>query len=48
MKKLDHSHVIQLHEVIDDADRDKLYMGKYWYFHKNCIDINIIIVMDYA
>ena len=29
MKKLDHPHVVQLHEVIDDVDRDKLYMGKF-------------------
>ena len=27
MKKLDHPNVIRLHEVIDDEDKDKLYMG---------------------
>lgn len=29
MKKLDHPNVVQLHEVIDDEEGDKLYMGKY-------------------
>ena len=28
MKKLDHPNVIRLHEVIDDEERDKLYMGE--------------------
>ena len=28
MKKLEHPNVIQLYEVIDDKDSDKLYMGK--------------------
>lgn len=27
MKKLDHPNVIRLHEVIDDEERDKIYMG---------------------
>jgi [calcium/calmodulin-dependent protein kinase] kinase len=28
MKKLDHPNVVQLHEVIDDEEGDKLYMSK--------------------
>jgi Mg2+ and Co2+ transporter CorA len=28
MKKLQHSHLVTLHEVIDDEENDKLYMGK--------------------
>lgn len=31
MKKLDHPNVIQLQEVIDDVDRDKLYMGTVYF-----------------
>lgn len=27
MKKLDHPNVIRLHEVIDDEEKDKIYMG---------------------
>lgn len=27
MKKIDHKNLIRLHEVIDDVDEDKLYMG---------------------
>jgi [calcium/calmodulin-dependent protein kinase] kinase len=41
MKKLDHPNVVHLHEVIDDEEGDKLYMG-------NKIDSECIIVMDYA
>ena len=26
MKKLNHENVIKLHEVIDDEDKDKLYL----------------------
>lgn len=35
MKKLNHPNVIQLHEVIDDVERDKLYMGKYFICHQS-------------
>lgn len=28
MKKLEHPNVVQLYEVIDDEERDKLYMGR--------------------
>ena len=28
MKKLEHPNLIQLHEVLDDDENDKLYMGK--------------------
>jgi len=28
MKKLQHPNLIRLHEVIDDDENDKLYMGK--------------------
>ena len=28
MKKLQHPNLIRLHEVIDDKENDKLYMGK--------------------
>lgn len=31
MKKLEHPNVVQLHEVIDDEKRDKLYMGQLFY-----------------
>jgi len=31
MKKLDHPNVVKLHEVIDDEEEDKLYMGKTWF-----------------
>lgn len=41
MKKLQHPNLIQLHEVIDDDENDKLYMGKaflimgqLWIMHK--------------
>lgn len=27
MKKLDHPNVIRLHEILDDEEKDKLYMG---------------------
>ena len=40
MKKLDHPNVIQLHEVLDDEEEDKLYMGKQLTRNE--------IVMDYA
>ena len=30
MKKLNHVHCIRLHEVIDDIDEDKLYMGLFF------------------
>lgn len=42
MKKLDHPNVVQLHEVIDDEEGDKLYMSK---TYRICV---IGIVMDYA
>ena len=32
MKKLYHPNLIQLHEVIDDKENDKLYMGKFEFF----------------
>ena len=28
MKKLDHPNVIRLHEILDDEEKDKLYMGE--------------------
>jgi len=27
MKKLDHPNVIRLHEVLDDEEKDKIYMS---------------------
>lgn len=27
MKKLDHPNVVRLHEVLDDDDKEKLYMS---------------------
>jgi serine/threonine protein kinase len=41
MKELDHICLIMLHEVIDDVDGDKLYMGIF-------TDNNISLVIDYA
>ena len=32
MKKLDHPNVVRLHEVIDDEDKDRLYMGEFIIF----------------
>lgn len=29
MKKLQHPNLVRLHEVIDDDDNDKLYMGNH-------------------
>lgn len=42
MKKLDHPNVVKLHEVIDDENRDKLYMGK------NILFYLFPVVMDYC
>lgn len=42
MKKLHHPNLIRLHEVIDDNENDKLYMGKL------ILRLMIIEVMDYA
>jgi serine/threonine protein kinase len=51
MKKMQHPNLVRLHEVMDDEENDKLYMGKYDIFRilifyecdmKNCI------VMDYC
>ena len=36
MKKLEHPHVISLHEVIDNEKGEKLYMGNHW----------IIVIVD--
>jgi serine/threonine protein kinase len=45
MKKLLHPNLIQLHEVIDDNQNDKLYMGKDIFILSN---LYVKIVMDYA
>lgn len=42
MKKLQHANLVRLHEVIDDDENDKLYMGKIAAF------CSLIIVMDYC
>ena len=44
MKKLQHPNLIRLHEVIDDEEDDKLYMGNFY----NLQLILPILVMDYA
>ena len=31
MKKLNHENIVRLHEVIDDDEGDKIYMGMYIY-----------------
>ena len=41
MQKLQHPNLIKLHEVIDDDENDKIYMGISW--RHNCA-----LVMDYA
>ena len=43
MKKLDHPNVVQLHEVIDDEEGDKLYMSMHY-----MIIMIYILVMDFA
>ena len=35
MKQLDHKNVVKLHEIINDSDHDKLYMGQFDYKNKN-------------
>jgi [calcium/calmodulin-dependent protein kinase] kinase len=41
MKKLDHPHVVKLHEVLDDDEGDKLYMCK-------VSDSELDLVLDYC
>ncbi len=43
MKELDHICLIRLHEVIDEANGDKLCMSK-----KTYTVIHLLIVIDYA
>jgi serine/threonine protein kinase len=43
MKKLQHPNLIQLHEVIDDDENDKLYLGKIY-----LLSLNVYKVMDFA
>ena len=38
MKKLEHPNVVQLYEVIDDEEGDKLYMGISERLTKECSD----------
>jgi hypothetical protein len=42
MKKLDHPNVVELHEVIDDEEGDKLYMGNKYILYL------FVLVMDVA
>ena len=42
MKKLQHPNLVRLHEVIDDDENDKLYMGNYSSL------LMSILVMDYC
>jgi len=41
MKKLQHPNLVRLHEVVDDDDNGKLYMG-------NLPHLSCSIVMDYC
>ena len=44
LKKLNHPNVIQLFEVIDDPENDKLFLGKLWWKNKLIIDL----VLEYV
>ena len=48
MKKLDHPNVIRLHEVLDDEEKEKLYMSLYFNFKFMLKLYNICIVLDFA
>lgn len=44
MKKLQHPNLVKLHEVIDDEENDKLYMGKLIHDNRMCLHT----VMNYC
>lgn len=35
MKKLDHPNVVRLHEVLDDEEKDKIYMSILFFYYLN-------------
>ena len=48
MKKLDHPNVIRLHEVLDDDDKEKLYMSKLYFIRYIKNQFFLDKVLDFA
>ena len=45
MKSLNHVNVVRLHEIINDSDHEKLYMGMLFGYHR--ITLNLLLLFKF-